>query len=51
MNSLKLARRSGRWNLVETFQISRPTTKSAVQNNKLFNVEFTRGTSKSSTGG
>jgi hypothetical protein len=41
MNSLKLTRRSGRWNLVETFQISSPTTKSAVQNNKLFNVEFT----------
>src|SRR6478752_1608784 len=41
MNSLKLARRSGRWNLVDTFQISRPTTKSAVQNNRLFNVEFT----------
>jgi WD40 repeat protein len=44
MNSLKLGRRSGRWNRVDTFQISRPTTKSAVQNNKLFNVEFTRET-------
>src|ERR1051325_7419934 len=44
MNSLKLGRRSGRWKRVETFQISRPTTKSAVQNNKLFNVEFTRQT-------
>src|SRR5580765_2476045 len=41
MNSLKLARFSGRWNRVETFEISRPTTNSAVQNNKLFNVEFT----------
>jgi len=42
MNSLKLTRRSGRWNLVETFHIRSPTTKSAVQNNKLFNVEFTQ---------
>ena len=41
MNSLNVTRRSGRWNFVETFQMSTPMTKSTVQNNKLFNVEFT----------
>src|SRR4051812_1191234 len=30
------------WNLVEKFQMSTPRTTSAIQNNRLFNVEFTR---------
>ena len=42
MNSLKLTRRSCCWNLVETFQISKPTMKSATQNTKLFNVLLTQ---------
>jgi hypothetical protein len=40
MNSLKVATRSCDWSRVEKFQMSTPTTKSTIQNNRLFSVEF-----------
>src|SRR3954452_4460879 len=42
MNSLKVMVFSTCWNFVEKFQMSTPRTTSAIQNNRLFNVEFTR---------
>src|SRR4051795_1158603 len=42
MNSLKVIVFSTCWNFVEKFQMSTPRTTSAIQNNRLFNVEFTR---------
>ncbi len=40
MNSLNVTVFSACWSLVEKFQISTPRTTSAIQNNRLFNVEF-----------
>ncbi len=40
MNSLNVTLFSCVWNLVEKFQMSTPSTTSAIQNNRLFNVEF-----------
>ena len=42
MNSLNVIVFSACWNFVEKFQMSTPRTTSAIQNNRLFNVEFTR---------
>src|SRR3954467_1591817 len=42
MNSLKVMVFSTCWNFVEKFQMSTPRTTNAIQNNRLFNVEFTR---------
>jgi hypothetical protein len=47
MNSLKLTvRGEPDWNFVEKFQMSTPRTTSAIQNNRLFNVEFTQSLPK-----
>ena len=40
MNSLNVIVFSACWNFVEKFQMSTPRTTSAIQNNRLFNVEF-----------
>ena len=40
MKSLKVTVFSACWSFVEKFQISTPRTTSAIQNNRLFNVEF-----------
>ena len=40
MNSLNVTVLSACWNLVEKFQMSTPRTTNAIQNNRLFNVEF-----------
>jgi hypothetical protein len=40
MNSLNVTVFSACWSLVEKFQIRTPRTTSAIQNNRLFNVEF-----------
>ena len=40
MNSLNWTGVSFCWNLVETFQITTPTTTSTSQNRRLFTVEF-----------
>jgi hypothetical protein len=42
MNSLNVIVFSACWSFVEKFQISTPRMTSAIQNNRLFNVEFKR---------
>src|SRR3954465_2275072 len=42
MNSLKVMVFSTCWNSNQEFQMSTPRTTSAIQNKRLFNVEFTR---------
>jgi hypothetical protein len=39
-NSLNVIVFSACWSFVEKFQIRTPRTTSAIQNNRLFNVEF-----------
>jgi len=47
MNSLKVTvRGEPDWNFVEKFQISTPRTTSAIQNNRLFTVEFNQSLPK-----